>query len=455
MKNFPAALLRNFGCGIRAALLWRTPLDRITAGWPHIAAALLLNLLPWFVSQWADVGGAGEPSAAGLPGIWYPFAIATIAVAIATPLLHLQARATQLLLALLNANIVIDTVVCAQSYLLPTDSAGADSDLSGYWLGLVIALQLLRARGMRDGRAWFVAVATGLAVCAAINQVLQTTTLWQEPYSEDQTQSDADDYAVVSEEVLYLQPALLAEHLDRLQSGPNGRTNLYFLGIAGDASQKVFLREIGSVEQLMREKFTADERSLLLINNRETLRTDPIATVTSIRETVNRMAEVMDRDNDILFVYLTSHGSHEDGFALSFTPLQLHDLQPSELRSILDDAGIRWRVIVVSACYSGTFIEPLADDRTLVITAAAADKTSFGCADENDFTYFGKAYFDEALRGTNSFIDAFDQAKVSVSEWERAEHQTASDPQISIGAEIRKKLDAFQAGLARRRDNGK
>jgi len=270
-------------------------------------------------------------------------------------------------------------------------------------------------------------------------------TLWSEPYNEAETkQKYADYYAAITEEALYLQPKLLAEHLSKIRSGTPGIANLYFLGVAGYADQAVFMREIRTVEKTMLQKFSSEDRSLLLVNHKETLQTEPIATVTSIREAIAKFGDVMDKDNDILFIYLTSHGSKEHELSLQFSPLRLNDLKPGELRKMLDQSGIQWRVIVVSACYSGGFIEPLAGDNTLVITAAAADRTSFGCSDENDFTYFGKAYFNDALAQTNSFLDAFELAKEVVTKRELAESQTPSNPQISVGKSIREKLESFQ-----------
>ena len=105
----------------------------------------------------------------------------------------------------------------------------------------------------------------------------------------------------------------------------------------------------------------------------------------------------MDRDEDILFLFLTSHGRPRPVLD-RVLPAPLADLTPAELRKMLDDAGIRNRVIVVSSCYSGSFVEALRDDDSLVITASAKDRNSFGCSNEADFTYFGKAFFDEALR---------------------------------------------------------
>jgi hypothetical protein len=446
--NIPVALLRNLLFGMRAAMLWRVPLDRVATGWLPIVCTLVLSLLPWFVAQRLGIGPDGEFSTLGLPGIWFPFVLIVIASTLVARLLRRQEYTGQLLLVLLNANIVIDVVVCALPFVTIAGSERYidrfDSDLAGYWLGLVLAVLALRLRGWRSARGWLVAIGAGLLVMTVVNNVWQTTTLWSESYDDQLAATDSIDAPKLDEDILYLQPGLLNEQLQRLQPGTPGQADLYFLGVAGDSAQKVFLREIRSIYQIMLARFARREHSLLLINNAETLRFEPIATVTSIKAAARRFAEVMDRDNDVLFVYLTSHGSQEEGFSLNLPPLQLRELQPAELRAILDEAGIRWRVIVVSACYSGSFVKPLADDHTLVITAAAADRTSFGCADENDYTYFGRAYFEQALANTDSFIDAFARAREIVTEREKAEGETPSLPQISIGRDIAGKLKELQ-----------
>jgi hypothetical protein len=75
-----------------------------------------------------------------------------------------------------------------------------------------------------------------------------------------------------------------------------------------------------------------------------------------------------------------------------------------------------------------------------VISASAVDKNSFGCSNEADWTYFGKAYFDEALRKTHSFVDAFEAAKPVIAEREKTEGYVASEPQIALGESIKPKL---------------
>ena len=121
---------------------------------------------------------------------------------------------------------------------------------------------------------------------------------------------------------------------------------------------------------------------------------------------------------------------------------------------MLDDARIKWRIIVVSACYSGGFIEPLKDDFTLIITASAADRTSFGCGSESEATYFGDALFQHALRFEDSFVKAFEQAKQRIEQRERAEKREPSNPQIFIGDDMAAKLPKLEAELRARRSKG-
>jgi hypothetical protein len=163
------------------------------------------------------------------------------------------------------------------------------------------------------------------------------------------------------------------------------------------------------------------------VNNRRTVQELPAASVSNLRWALNGVAGKMDLEEDILFLYLTSHGSPHL-VSVYFPELALNNLEDRALKDMLDHAGIKWRVLVVSACYSGSFIDTLKDDRTLIITAAAANKTSFGCSDETDWTYFGDAYINTALRGDRSFIAAFEHARAIIAEKESAGQLTPSEP---------------------------
>ncbi|HYR34865.1 MAG TPA: C13 family peptidase, partial [Burkholderiales bacterium] len=153
-----------------------------------------------------------------------------------------------------------------------------------------------------------------------------------------------------------------------------------------------------------------------------------------------RVGERMNGDEDLLFLFLTAHGYRDHRLSAVQPPLELASLTPTALGRMLQDAGIKWRVIVVSACYSGGFIEPLRDDNSVVITASSPDRTSFGGEPGRDFTYFGEAYFRDALTRTRSFVQAFEMAKASVAKQEAAEKLEASLPQMWAGRAIAERL---------------
>jgi hypothetical protein len=253
-----------------------------------------------------------------------------------------------------------------------------------------------------------------------------------------------------TEDAIYQQPRLLTQTLNAIEPGRNGLIDLYYVGMGGYARQDVFLREIKAVEKMMQEQFGARGRTASLLNNPKTVMEMPIASATSLRAVLKRMGEVMNRDEDILFLFMTSHGGKDHKFTLEFWPLTFNDLTPDVVRSALDDAGIQWRVIVVSACYAGGFIGALKDERTIVVAAAGPDKKSFGCSHEAEWTYFGKAFFDEALRAEPRVTAAFESAREAVAAREKREQVDAhSDPQMVAGRSMEQQWDAFLVQLNR------
>jgi hypothetical protein len=248
------------------------------------------------------------------------------------------------------------------------------------------------------------------------------------------------------EQVYYAQYRLIAKATRALAPQRPGVTDLYFVGFAGDAGQDVFLREIRSVRTLFDERFDTRGRAVTLVNNRATVASEPLASTHNLLAALAQVSARMDPDEDVLFLFLTTHGT-PGVLSVEFPPLQLNSLTARNLKKMLDDAGIKWRVIVISACYSGSFIQPLRTETSLIVTASRSDRVSFGCSHENDFTYFGRAYFDEALRRTYSFIDAHADASKKVGQWESTEELKPSLPQIHIGAAIRPKLAEIEARL--------
>lgn len=236
------------------------------------------------------------------------------------------------------------------------------------------------------------------------------------------------------EAALYQQARLLDRHLDALQAQRSGVADLYFVGFAGYGWQDVFMKEVNTVRALFNSRFDTRGRSLTLINHAQSAATTPLATTTALQATLARVGSLLDPDEDLLFLFVTSHGSGDPAYiSVDHDSLQLTQLTPTRLKAALDATPIKWKVIVVSACYSGSFIPPLRDDNTLIITASSADRNSFGCDDRNNLTDFGRAYFAEALTQTTSFTAAFELARKQIAAREAVAGLTPSQPQMSLG----------------------
>lgn len=258
---------------------------------------------------------------------------------------------------------------------------------------------------------------------------------------------------VVNEQAFYEQPKLFNNAIDKIETGKIGVSEWYFMGVAGYADLDVFASEIDAARQLFDVRFGTKGRSLALINNRYTWLDEPIATRTSIASGLKAIGKKMNTEEDVLFLTLTSHGIVGDNhlptgeLALDNPPIDMQPIDGKWLREALDNSGIRWRVIVVSACYSGAFIEDLASPTTLIVTASSADRASFGCTHDADLTYFGRAFFAESMRLENSFDKAFLLATRKIAERESLKGLPASHPQMVTGELIKTALPEFEKVL--------
>jgi Peptidase C13 family len=235
------------------------------------------------------------------------------------------------------------------------------------------------------------------------------------------------------------QPALMDEAIARLAPQTRGETDVYAIGIAGWAEQDVFIKELDGALAAVGKVLPVRDRTLRLVNHVDTVEKTPAALRANFAAAVRAVARKMDRDEDVLLLFMTSHGS-PDGVALQLPGLLSVDLAPEDVAAVLDREGIKNRIVAVSACYSGVFVKPLANDNTIVITAADEKSTSFGCSNEREWTYFGDAFFNHNLRADVSIEEAFLDAKVTIGQWEAADGLTPSNPQGHFGPALMAKL---------------
>lgn len=245
---------------------------------------------------------------------------------------------------------------------------------------------------------------------------------------------------------------MLSTSLTALQLQRRGRADVYLL-VASLWDDPVFEREAVQAEQILRTHLGAEGRSIILSSGSVGPRQYPDATPTNISAAIGQIASLMDQNEDLFVMYVTSHGSNDGAVSLRQNNRLDAHLRPIALSALLSQANIRNRVIIVSSCYAGAFIPVLQNDNTILLTAAAADRMSFGCQPQREWTYFGDAYFNRALRQGGTIMSAFDQAKAQITTWETEQSLTPSNPQSSAGASALALLQRVESEAASNRRN--
>lgn len=214
------------------------------------------------------------------------------------------------------------------------------------------------------------------------------------------------------------QVEMMANALGGLAPQRPGVTDTYVLA-AGLWSDPVFEREAEQAADLLARRFDAGDRTIVLSAGQAGQpRKYPAAAPNNIHAALGKIGSLIDPNEDLVVVFLTSHGGQDGAMGLQEVNRLGGALRAFHLRSALASAGIRNKVLIISACYSGHFILPFSDPNSVVLTAAAADKTSFGCQPERDWTYFGDALLNHSLRSGASLVDAFDQSLGLIADWE-------------------------------------
>ncbi|WP_233842794.1 C13 family peptidase [Dyella sp. 2HG41-7] len=246
------------------------------------------------------------------------------------------------------------------------------------------------------------------------------------------------------EQVIYAQPSLVRQSISKLSPRVPGKTNLYLVAFGGDGGEDVFRNEAEYAGQLFTQRFGPTAHAVVLENNPSTLQSHPLADWSNLEATLDQLSNVMKPDEDVLVLYMTSHGDEDHNLLVDMDPLPLDQIGAPDLGGILKKRPFKWKVVVVNACYSGGFVPELRGPGTLVLTAARADRSSFGCGSDSNVTYFGKAWLVDALNKTDDFVDAFQLAKHDIADWEQQDKLTPSEPQIDVGQGIAQQLAVWR-----------
>jgi hypothetical protein len=225
-----------------------------------------------------------------------------------------------------------------------------------------------------------------------------------------------------------------------------GTVDAYVVAIALD-SDPVFGREARAAGNVLQRRYGAVGRTIVLAGSDGSAPSAlPRGSPATLAVALARIAELMDKDEDAIILYTTSHGAPvglyyndgDSGYGL---------ISPNRLAAMLDQLGVRNRLLILNACFAGIFVPRLRSDSAAIVTAASANRTSFGCVAENDWTFFGDALINHALRGPQSLASAFAQASGLITGWEAQYQAPPSQPQISIGVDAARWLGVLERRL--------
>ena len=231
--------------------------------------------------------------------------------------------------------------------------------------------------------------------------------------------------------------------LAALQPQRPGVVDAYVVVAALD-TDPVFSREAREAGKVLAQRFDAAGRTIVLGKDEGDGRVDADGTPPNLAFALARAAELMDEDEDVIVLYTTSHGVPNDGIVYRGASLGAY-IRPQKLADGLGQLGFKNRLIMIQACFSGQFVPVLKGSRTIIFTAAAADRSSFGCQAGNDWTYFGDALINHAFRQPLPLDVEFRRAMALIAAAEKREDLTPSNPQLSIGDQAQRWLAALDA----------
>lgn len=155
---------------------------------------------------------------------------------------------------------------------------------------------------------------------------------------------------------------------------------------------------------------------------------------------VDGLYDAAARGNAGCLLYFTSHGA-PTAMVFGDAPRMTPDMMVNIVRRA---CGARPTVVIVSACYSGIFINALSAPNRMVLTAASRERTSFGCGADETYPWFDGCIL-ETLPTATDFLALAAGARACVA---RKEQENAVDlpsqPQLFVGSEMQLRLPTLR-----------
>ena len=439
MRNALNALGRNLVAGLRLALFMRVERGAFRVSATQLVLIALVSAAIDIDADWVRAPHDARFSMLGLHGELFALGLLTLSSAVIAMLRRERDVYLALPIVILASFPAIQIVHLLPSLPSARIAMSAMTDrLFEYaifaWM-LVVAMRAvyLCVEPQRRHRRLF-ALGGGVIVIAPLwfAPLVGPLDPWWREF--DSVQSSGDAMNPASEPVLAAQEFMMDHALDELEDERPGVTDLYFVGFAPDARRPGFVADVDAAQRAMDSRWHTKGRSLVLVNSPLTVAERPFATITPLREALLEIGDTIDADDDVVMLYLAGSSGADHTLAAVNPPLELVGLSPLGLKQLLDAAGIRWRIIVVSTCYAGAWVDALQDDETAVIASSAADVHGSDCAGGITPSSFGEAFFTQGMRHNDDLTLAFDAAKRDVA------RSRAPAPVMAIGPSIAEHL---------------
>ena len=200
--------------------------------------------------------------------------------------------------------------------------------------------------------------------------------------------------------------------------------------VAGDNAEPVFDNAVAAIARFLASRGVPAQNIRRLS---ATQRAGDGVEPASAERVLGRIAALRPQPGEGCFVFITSHGRHDDGVWLAYSG---EFLQPAALaRALSAGCGSAPTVVVVSACFSGAFTAMRAPNR-IVVTAAREDRPSFGCQADRTYTVFDECLL-AALPQARTWQAVYQGASGCVRRREREMAVMPSQPQAFFGKAVR------------------
>jgi len=213
-------------------------------------------------------------------------------------------------------------------------------------------------------------------------------------------------------------------------AAPSARTFLFSWGMFADP---VFERDVVTFNRAFAQAYgTPEDAALFAFESRRLA--DPSVDV--MRQEVSGMAQAAVDGRDIVVVMLTSHGSPDVLAVKTSANGPVSGVSADGVAEFLAPLNNDLQIIILQACFSGSLIDELRSPNRIIMTAAAADRSSFGCNPESDNTWFIRN-LNRAMGMGGSWQQVFARTQALVAQDEANVGVPASNPQSFVGNNMR------------------